>query len=241
MNSSDQLKKGNILNQLLQIYGFDVSTIEKIITGSKYVAVELKNGNIGLAANLYGLKSITANDIKRISFGSKRFRTLFTAYINASINYSHSHIVKHDFFNCIDFKNYKDIVMIGYSEPLVSKFSRININLSIFDLEKQDNQIKRQSQLKVYLKKCDCLIITGTSLINNTFKKVISKIGDECDVFMIGPSCPLDKHVLFEYHVKAIFGMLFRKNDLELLDMIKNDSGTDKFKKIGIKAALFRN
>lgn len=234
MNNDDPLVK------FLNRQGYDNGNVETIITGSKYVAVMLKNGTIGLAANLHHLDHIQNDDILKIDVLSNVFRTFYTAYINATVNYPGVVLPQLDFFSCIDFNRYHSTVMIGFSEPLVNKFSQINITPYIFDLEKKHPLIIDQSKLPSFLQSCECLIITATTLVNNSFADVLCKTPTGCDIYMIGPSSPMDASVFFNYNIKAVFGMQFKLFDWELLDLIKNGCGTDMFKKIGRKAAIFK-
>jgi hypothetical protein len=236
MNSP--MKSFDPLVHFMNRYGYNCENIEELITGSKYVAVLLKNGTIGLAANLYRIDKIHSNEIMKIDFESNVFRTLYTAYINATVNYSVDDLTELDFFNCIDFNHYFNTVMIGYSEPLVNKFSQINKIPSVFDLEKKHPLIIEQSQLPAYLQSCDCLIMTATTLVNNTFADILRETSSGCDVYLIGPTSPMDASVFFKFRIKAVFGMQFKKFDWDLLELIKMGGGTDKFKKIGKKAAL---
>jgi len=85
------------LEFLLSIYKFETDKIENISTGLRYTAVLLKNGNIGVCANLGHKidtdKNIYSNyDLKKLSH-----RIVLNAYLNSLLNYSN---------------NYKNIKMI---------------------------------------------------------------------------------------------------------------------------------
>lgn len=234
------MKSYDPLVNFMNRYGYDCEGIQELITGSKYVAVLLKNGTIGLAANLHRIDKIRQDEVMKIDLESDVFRTLYTAYINAIVNYSVDDLTELDFFNCIDLSHYCNTVMIGYSEPLVYKFSQINKSPSVFDLEKEHPLIIEQSKLPTYLRSCDCLIMTATTLVNNTFGDILRETSSNCDVYLIGPTSPMDASVFFKFNIKAVFGMQFKKFDWDLLELIKMGGGTDKFKKIGKKAALLK-
>jgi len=209
--------------------GINTSLIKEIICGEKYVAVLLNNGNIGVCSTLKGKVDITINDLQNFDSSSNSHRIIAIAYFNALLNYNREYNKQIDIFNEIDFKEFKNIVMIGYFGSLTEKFKNAAINLSIFDL-KSDNDaiidIKKQQQ---FLANADVVILTSTSVFNNTFLDIVNSTPKDCRIYTLGPSTILDPDMFSYNNIHTIFGSIFKKNDLELLDIIRNGGGTKTF------------
>ncbi len=223
---------------LLNKFGIDISKIDQISTGLKYSAVMLKNGNIGVCANLKSQISLTKNDLQNPNIDNLPHRILLTAYYNALLNYSNIYKKNADIFNIVDFKKYKKIIMVGFFQPIIEKFQRSKIPLSIFDLKKHDSLLTPLSEQKKYLKKTDAIILTSTSIFNKTFMNLLENASKNCDIFILGPSSIMHPKILEYKNIKVIFGAIFKKYDERVLKTIQNGYGTRKFLKYGKKVFL---
>lgn len=220
--------------------GINTTDIKEIVCGKKYVAVRLKNGNIGVCATLHNNVDIDIKEFEQFDVGSLPHRIVATAYFNALLNYDRQFKKQIDIFDEIDFNKYRNIVMIGYFGSLTEKFKNASINLSIFDLKNNNNALVDIKKQKEFLTKADVVILTSTSIINNTFLGVINSTSANCRIFTLGPSTILHPD-MFKYHnIHAIFGSVFEKNDSELLEIIKNDGGTKSFLHL-MKKVCFEN
>lgn len=153
-------------------YGIDQKTIEKIVIGEKYTAVLLNNGNIGVCANLnYKPDNVSLDNIHPLK---PEDRIILTAYYNAYFNYNNDYEYQKDIYDTIDFKRYNNVVMIGYFQSLVEKFRNEKISLKIFDYLTDNKDLTDMSLQKQHVSNADCLIISATTLINNTFTGLIS-------------------------------------------------------------------
>ena len=224
---------------LYESYGVDIALVKDFFAGKKYAYVVLENGNIGISANIENSENFDISDVKKDDFGSYRNRLFLLAYFNALLNYNGKKFSEEDIFNIIDFSLYENIVMIGYSEPMYKKFSD-KIKPAVFDYSSDEPFIKKQNLMPEYLKKSDVLILTGTSIINNTFSEIIAGVSPDCDVCLVGPSVTLSEDILRMYGLKGIFGTLFRDNVPVIADFIKDNFGTDILKKYGEKVALIK-
>jgi len=220
--------------------GINTSLINEIICGEKYVAVLLNNGNIGVCSTLKTKIDITINDLNNFDVSSTSHRVIAIAYFNALLNYEREYKKHIDIFNEIDFNEFKNIVMIGFFGSLTEKFKNAAINLSIFDL-KSDNEaiidIKKQKQ---FLANANVVILTSTSVFNNTFIDIVNSTPKNCKIYTLGPSTILDPDMFKYNNVHTIFGSIFKKNDTELLDIIRNGGGTKTFLHL-MKKVCFEN
>lgn len=218
-------------------FGFNLDLLDDIIIGNTYIAVILKNGDIGVSANLLNLKSININELKKIDINNNSHRNIFNAYINAINNVQQKELTQIDIFKFVNFSNYKNIVMVGFSKPMYLKLEKKNINISVFDYSSNKHFIKEQIKQKEYLYKADCVILTATSIANNTFYD-ITKNTNKCDIFMFGASSILHSKMFQYKNMKGIFGTVFNKNDKNLIQLIKEGHGQRHTKNHGKKVAL---
>ena len=228
------------LEFLLSKYKFEINKIENISTGLRYTAVLLKNGNIGVCANLGHKINPALNNYSNIDLKNFSHRIVLNAYFNALLNYSHSSNSDVDIFDAVDFKKYKKVVMLGFIKPVVKIFHKLNIPISIFDFQKEDPVLTPISEQKKLLKEADAIILTSTSIFNNSFLDSINATNDNCDIFMIGPSSIMTPEILEYKNIKMIFGATFDKSDDRVLKIIREDGGTRKFLKFDNKGILHK-
>ena len=150
------------------------------------------------------------------------------AYFNATYNYLNEYDYETDIFDEIDFKQYKNIVMIGYFRSLVAKFERENIPLQIFDRLVDEDILIDMSHQKEYLAKADAVVISGTTIFNKTFLKLVNSTS-ACDTFLLGPSNILHQDMFNYKNIKFVFGSVFNKSDENVLDVIRNNGCTTEF------------
>ena len=218
----------------------DVSAIKDFIIGKKYACVVLNNGNIGLAANIFNVSNFDFRSIQQFDTENYTHRLFLLAYFNARLNCEKNEYTRADIFNVINFKKYKKIVMIGYSQPMYEKLKKMNIEPVVFDYSSDESFITEQNLLSENLKNANSVILTGTSIINNSFNDILKDVGNACDVFLIGPSVPLSKELFETEEIKGIFGTIFEENRQMVIDLIKQDKGTNCLKKYGKKVVLMK-
>ncbi len=235
LQALDEKKIIEPLHLLLNEYDIDISKIKSVSTGIRYSAVMLKNGNIGVCANLGNRKSITLKELQNPDLNNFQHRILITAYYNALLNYSNIYENDLDIFDAIDFSKYKNIHMTGLFRPIVNKFQENDIPVTVFDLSKNDPNLTPISQQRQNLKNADVIILSSTTIFNNTFMDLISNTSKNCDIFLLGPSSIMSKEILQYRNIKIIFGSVFEKNDKRILKIIEDGGGTQKFQKFGRK------
>lgn len=228
------------LEFLLSKYKFDINRIEKISTGQKYTAVLLKSGNIGVCANLGHKIDIEKNNYLNLDLKDFSHRIVLNAYFNALLNYSHSSKSDVDIFETIGFEKYKKIVMVGFIKPVVKQLNEAGISITVFDFLKEDPVLTPISEQKKLLGQADVIILTSTSIFNNTFIDSINATKNNCDIFMIGPSSIMTPELLEYKNIIMIFGAAFKRYDDRVLKIIQEDGGTRRFLKFENKRSLQR-
>ena len=226
------------LKHFFSIYNFDKSQIKKVARGEKYIAVMLENGQIGVCATLKNKLAFDMDKSYTLNLDRIDHRIFYNAYLNALLKYDNEFAEDKDIFNRIDFNNYSNLVMVGFFKPLVEKLRKNGINLSVFDLYSNDDNILQLKHQDEYVRKADGLILTATSIFNGTFTDIVNATDGFCDVFILGPSSILHKDIMQYKSIKTIFGTIFRKHDRQVLDIISEGYGTRYFQPLGKKVYL---
>lgn len=226
------------LFRFYHIFGFDSKEIKNVVVGEKYLAVLLINGQIGVCARLQTPISEKLHLLHELSVTTPAHRVFYQAYLNAKYNYQNTYTKSQDIFDEIDFSRCKKIVMVGYFKPLAKKFIEAGIDLSIFDRVLQDNALIPYNEMGNYLKEAQHVILTATSVFNNSFLDVIRQTPTGTSVYLLGPSTLLHPF-MFEYrNVKKIYGSIFKPYDQNVLQMIAEGHGTRWFLPLGRKVYL---
>jgi len=216
-------------------YGFDSSMINTMVCGTKYSAVLLNNGNIGVCANLSNAVDLKKEDIESIDLSDTRHRIILNAYYNAMLNDLPDNGESADILDLIETEKYKNIVMIGLFKPILEKSRAKNIDISVFDLVKEDDDLKPIEDQISYVSNADMIILSATTVFNHTFPDIINNTNENCDIFLMGPSSIMNEDMMCYNNIKGIFGTVFGKNDERVLDVIKNGFGTKHFIGFGNK------
>ena len=217
------------LTYFFEKYGIDLQSIKDIICGEKYVAVILKNGQVGVCATLNHYVNVDIRELRFPDLNKISHRIVLNAYFNAVCNYQNSYDYKLDIFDKIDFKQYKKIVMIGFFRSLVDKFEKEKIKLTIFDKMEQDEKLTDMSKQLSEISDADALILSSTTVFNNTFLELINSTKDTCDIYTLGPSTILSKEMFQYKNTKVLFGSVFELNDVNTLKIIQHGGGTKQF------------
>ncbi|MBI9054452.1 MAG: hypothetical protein JEY96_11585 [Bacteroidales bacterium] len=210
-------------------YGIDIQNIKDIICGEKYVAIILKSGKLGVCATLNNYVNVDKRELRFPDLKNNQHRIVLNAYFNATFNYQNKYDTKIDIFDEIDFKKYNSIVMIGFFQSLVKKFENEKIDLKIFDKAVQDEKLSDMSEQLKEVAKTDALILSSTSVFNNTFLDLINATKDNCDIYTLGPSTILNNEMFQYRNVKFLFGSIFEPNDVNTMKIIHHGGGTKQF------------
>ena len=226
------------LIQFQTIFTYDPNQILAFTRGDKYVALLLRNGQIGVCATLGATISSDPMILLSPHLAKTDHRIIFNAYVNASANYTDHDLPMVDVFDNEDFSLKSHIVMVGYFAPLVSKFLEQKLPLTVFDRVKKDEILAPLETLPNELQNADSVILTSTSLSNGTFLDTIQRTSPQASTLLLGPSTPLHP-MLFTYPgVSALYGMTFDLYDFDLLRIIAEGAGTRTFGSRGKKRYL---
>jgi len=99
----------------------------------------------------------------------------------------------------------KNLMVVGHF-PFANTIRSTVRNLWIMEKEPGAERISEEEGYQL-LPEADVVAITGSSLINHTFERIISNCRSDSFKIMLGPSTPLSP-VLFDYGLNAIGGAL---------------------------------
>lgn len=207
----------------------DTSIIKSITCGEKYVTVLLKDGSLGVCATLLNKVNVKIGDLNKPDFNNIEHRIVVNAYYNALYNNRNNYNIEIDIFDEQDFSKYTNVVMIGFFKSLVKKFEREGINLHIFDKADTDAALTNMVEQIEYIKNADAIVLTSTSILNNTFLEIIEASNTGCDIFMLGPSTIMHQDMFRYNNLKILFGSVFDDNDTRVIDIIASGGGTGVF------------
>ncbi len=189
--------------------------VELLSLGLGYTAVTTHDGGIGLSYTYFGDKKSCMVLNRHIDYEGKSAdlllekiksdntveRSMALALINA-LNHGSALNLPEDNDNQIMFDKFDigkgtRMAMVGFFPPLVGTFEKMKVALEVLDDSRVMGDKERfYSKLKEW---AQVLLLTSTSVLNNSTEEILSNAGPGLKTVMLGPSTPL---------VAAAFGHL---------------------------------
>jgi uncharacterized protein (DUF4213/DUF364 family) len=208
--------------------GYQQQLVEELVIGEKYTAVILKDGRIGVCATLGNPMEKIVHDFS-VDLKKPTCRILLNAYFNAFLNYNTEFSGSLDIFDAVDFSKYHNIVMVGWFRSLHKKFRDAKIRVKAFDLTEENSHLSSLEDLPDALSEADAVVVSSTTIFNNTLKVICDTANPECDIYMLGPSTILHEDMFKYTRVKALFGSIFKPHDKMVVNIIRSGCGTPEF------------
>jgi len=221
--------------------GFDRNHIAEWVIGDKYTCIMNTDGYLGVCATLGTVMDDGLFRRGEPDTGNPCHRIILNAYFNSICNYKNDYSDIRDIFEGIDFSTRRRVVMVGYFESLYRKFIDNDIPLEVFDIHKESHILSDLSAMGRSLSEAETLILTGTTIFNNTFRDITALTSPGCDIFLLGPSNILSEEMFSYPGIKVVFGSVFARNDHRVLDIIGAGHGTRKFLPFLKKVYIVRN
>jgi uncharacterized protein (DUF4213/DUF364 family) len=227
--------------------------VEILSLGLGYTAVTLSNGGIGLSYTHFEDKKSCMILAKHIDYEGRSAdgllekigsdntveRSMALALINA-LNYDKALELPEDHDNQIMYKKIgiekdRKVAMVGYFGPLVRYFEEKGISVEILDEsrgvgQKKDFYAKLKSWAQV-------LLLTSTSILNNSTEEILANTGDKAKTVMLGPSTPMVEKAFEHLPVNMLAGTV-PLNKEKILKAIRHGMGTPILHKYSRKAYL---
>jgi uncharacterized protein (DUF4213/DUF364 family) len=227
--------------------------IEILSLGLGYTAVTLSDGGIGLAYTHFENKKSCMLLNKNIDFEGKFAdqllekiksentveRSMALALINA-LNYEQALLLPEDPDNKIMFDTLKigkesNVAMVGFFGPLVKNFKEQNITLEILDASRNLG-IKKEFYNKLG-NWADVLLLTSTTILNNTTEEILANVGQKVKSVMLGPSTPMVKEAFEHLPVNILAGTV-PLDKAKTLKAVRHGMGTPVLHKFSRKSFL---
>ena len=182
-------------------------TVEILSIGLGYTAVTTSDGGIGLSYTYFGDKKSCMVLNKHVDYEGKSAdqllekiksentveRSMALALINA-LNYAEALNLPEDDDNKIMFDKFKigkdrKVAMVGFFGPLVRNFEKMGVSLEILDLSRGLGKKKEfYDKLKNW---AQVLMLTSTSVLNNSTEEILAHAAEKVKTVMLGPSTPM--------------------------------------------------
>lgn len=227
--------------------------VKDIRIGLCYTAVQLDNGQLGLAYTFCDslTRGCSVFDTSQTIAGrpAKELLSLFDsdnliasavalATANALLNSSHHAYVPGPAVEQIQFYPDDQVGMIGNFSPLVRGIRPRVKQLYIFERQARlDESILGMARTEELLPKCQVALITATAIINGSIDRLLSLTANCRAVIILGTSTPLCRDVFEETPVTLLSGVV-AKNAEKLLQVVSEGGGTPAFKQAVDKVNL---
>lgn len=225
--------------------GFDRNRIAEWVIGDKYTGIMNTDGYLGVCASLGTVMDDSLFRYGEPDTSNPCHRIILNAWFNSICNYERDYSDIRDIFDGIDFSTRRRVVMVGYFESLYRKLLDNDIPLEVFDIHKESHVLSDLSKMENSLSEADTIILSGTTIFNNTFNDITGLTSPGCDIFLLGPSNILSEEMFRYPGIQVVFGSVFARNDHRVLDIIGAGHGTRKFlpflKKVYIVSNAFRH
>jgi uncharacterized protein (DUF4213/DUF364 family) len=244
------------LNQILYQHfesAAAAATIETISIGLGYTAVTTTDGGIGVAYTYFDSKQSChfapdfrscegdtgLNLLENIRSDKPLHRSVALAAINA-FNHPAAVELPEDtkniaLFDRLGIRPGKRIAMVGYFGPLIKKIEARGAVLEILDASRRLGRKKDfYSQLSDW---ADILLLTSTSILNDTCEDILSRAGKQLKTVMLGPSTPMVAAAFEHLPVHLLAGTVPLEKD-PVLKAVRHGQGTPVIQRFSRKVCL---
>ncbi len=227
--------------------------VEILSLGLGYTAVTTSDGGIGLSYTLYENKTSCMVLNKHINYEGRPAvelldkitsansieRSMALATVNA-LNYDFALTLPEDKDNSVMLDAFEigegtKVAMVGFIGPLVHIFEQRKAVLEILDYsrglgQKDDFYAKLGNW-------ADVLLITSTSVLNNTTEEILENVHQDVKTVMLGPSTPMIAEAFDHLPVHMLAGTVPLDKE-NILGAIRHGMGTPVLQKFSRKSFL---
>ncbi|MGD2096450.1 MAG: DUF364 domain-containing protein [Desulfobacterales bacterium] len=245
-----------ILNDKLFAYFIDnarKTDVDLLCLGLGYTAVVTTDGGIGIAYTYFENKKscMALNEapdyedrpatelLTKIKSDQPIERSMALALVNA-LNHENALKLPQDKDNTILFSEFSlqpgtRVAMVGYFGPLVKRLKQKKVPLEIMDAsrglgERNDFYAKLSSW-------ADVLLLTSTSILNNTTEEILSHLHKKVKVALLGPSTPMVAEAFAHLPVHMLAGTVPLERD-GIIKAVRHGMGTPILHKFSRKSYL---
>jgi len=127
------------------------------------------------------------------------------------------------------------VAMVGFFGPLMKYFEEKEAVLKVIDDHRDmgDKDVFRQSLCNW----AQILVLTSTSILNNTTETILKSAGKKVKTIMLGPSTPMVESAFEHLPIHVLAGMVSLDNE-NVLKAIRHGTGTPVIQKFCKKVSL---
>lgn len=226
-------------------------TVDILSIGLGYMAVTTSDGGIGLAYTMSGAKtscSVIKDDrdyeggpaldlLKHILSDDPIHRGMALALVNAL---NHKRVVslpadKNEaaMFDLLQVGSGTKVAMVGFFGPLVPMFEARQAQLTVIDSSREiGNREDFYDKLGNW---AEVLVITSTSILNNTTEEILEHANPTVKTLMLGPSTPMVPQAFDHLPVRVLAGTVPLEKE-KVLAAIRHGAGTPVIQRYSRKA-----
>ncbi len=228
-------------------------TLDILSIGLGYSCVCTDNGGIGVAFTPKGVSSScqvlkpaeeyegmpALEALEQLKAGDDLHRTIGLALANA-LNHAFAKAIPEDrnndlLLDALGIKEGCKVAMVGCFAPIIKLIEQRKGILEMVDRGKNmGDQEGFQEKLRTWP---DAVILTSTSIINNTFDELIQLIAADVPVAMVGPSTPMVPEAFAGLPVRLLAGTVPMERE-PTLQAIRHAKGTPMILRFSRKATL---
>ena len=225
--------------------------IELLSLGLGYTAVTTSDGGIGISYTYFEQRTSCSliRDYKdyegrpavelleKIKGSNPLERSMALALINA-LNYEEALLLPEDPGNEILFREFNlmgglKIAMIGYFRPIAKLLEKRKVPLEILD------EFHGLGTKQLFYQKlrnwADVLLLTSTSILNNTTEEILENVNEKVRTVMLGPSTPMLSEAFDHLPVHMLAGTV-PMDKAKVLKAIRHGLGTPHIHRYSKKA-----
>ena len=245
-----------ILNDTLFNYFIDKAQkiqVDLLCLGLGYTAVVTTDGGIGMAYTYFEDKKSCMALNEAIDFEGRPAaalleniksehpleRSMALALINA-LNHENALNLSEDKDNAILFKAFRlepdtNVAMVGYFGPLVKRLEEKKVPLEILDISRGLGDRKDfYTKLNNW---ADVLLLTSTSILNNTTEEILSHLHEKAKTALLGPSTPMVAEPFAHLPVHMLAGTVPLERD-KIIKAVRHGMGTPVLHRFSRKSYL---
>ena len=227
--------------------------VELLCLGLGYTAVVTADGGIGIAYTYFENKNSCMMLNKAPDYEGRRAsellnkivsedpieRSMALALVNA-LNHENALKLPEDKDNRVLFDAFKlqpgtNVAMVGYFRPLVKRLETKRVPLEILDASRAMGD--RSRFYKKLAHWADVLLLTSTSILNNTTEEILSHLRKKARTLLLGPSTPLVAQAFAHLPVHMLAGTVPIDRD-NILKAVRHGMGTPVLHRYSRKSYL---
>lgn len=229
------------------------AVITDIRVGLRYSAVMLDSGRVGIAYSFmkqnkgkgilnHEVKSLVgkrASDVAvLVGSADLTISSIGLATSNALFNTDSTQYLRGDILSHIELRPSDTVAMVGHFAPLVPAIKARVGDLKIFEqISEPAEGILPASEAPKWLGKCQVVLITATSIVNNTIDMLLEACVDCREVAIVGPSTPMAPEAFHGTAVTLLSGIVVKEGS-EIMQIVSKGGGTRSFRDYSYKVNL---